>query len=336
MTYQEILKEVSAKRWAPVYFLHGEESYFIDSLAHAIEEHALTESEKGFNQTIVYGKDVDAIGLLDVLRRYPMMSERQVVLLREAQDMKTLGELATYVANPMPTTLFVISYKHKKYDLSTKFGKALKSQAVVFESKKLYDNQLPDWIQQYAQTKGLRIDNQVANLLSEYLGTDLAKVSNELDKLALNLANGSTVSADHVQEYIGISKEYNLFELQKALALRDMPKLARIAQYLENNVRKNPLIVVISSLHTFFAKTYALHFLKNAPDTEKLKALDLRSEWFLKDYKAAIQHYSLPQISHALHVLRTYDLRAKGIHTDLSHTPENELLREMLYKLVHP
>ena len=250
MTYEEIRHDIQSKRFAPVYFLHGEEPFFMDQIADAVEALALPEAEKGFNQTILYGKDLDHLTLLDTLRRYPMMAERQVVILREAQEMKGLTELTAYLENPMPSTVFVACHKHKKLDLRTKFGKALQSKSVVvFESKKLYDNQVADWISGYCKARKMAIEPAAASLLAEYLGTDLARIANELDKLALNLPTGATVTAHHVQEYVGISKDYNVFELQKALAIRDLPKIARMQAYFAANIRKNPLIVTISSLY---------------------------------------------------------------------------------------
>jgi DNA polymerase III subunit delta len=336
MVYDDILRDLSAQKFAPVYFLHGEEPWFIDRIAEAVETHVLSEAERGFNQSVLYGKDVDHLFLLDCLRRYPMMSERQVVILREAQDMKTLGELAVYLEKPMPTTVFVVCYKHKKYDLRTKMGKTLQSKSVVlFESKKLYDNQAPDWIATYARSKKLGIDTPTANLLAEYLGTDLAKISNELDKLALNLPAGSNVSAAHIQEYIGISKEYNVFELQKAFATRDIGKVARIEKSFAANIRKNPLIVTISSLYGYFSKVYMLHFLKNSPDAEVLKALELRSDWFLKEYKIAANQYSLAQTVEVISLLKQYDLRAKGVDNDNTNNGEEALMKELFWKILH-
>ncbi len=341
MTTEEILRDVRAGKFAPVYFLHGEEPFFIDQVSDAIEAKALTEAEKSFNQTILYGKEVEAVGLLDYLRRYPMMSERQVVILREAQEMKGLSDLLGYIDHPMPTTLFVVCYKHKKYDLNTKFGKALKAKAVVLESKRLYDNQVPDWIINYCKSHKISIEANAAALLADYLGTDLAKIANELDKLALNLPAGATVTPTHVQEYVGISKDYNVFELQKALAFRDLPKVARIEQYFAANIRRNPLIMTLASLGSFFAKVYALHFIKNASEGEQVKALELRFEWFLKDYKAAAQHYSLEKTIAVIGLLRDYDLRSKGVYPDnpspesSDNTDEVELMKELFWKILH-
>ena len=336
MTYEEIRHDIQSKRFAPVYFLHGEEPFFMDQIADAVEALALPEAEKGFNQTILYGKDLDHLTLLDTLRRYPMMAERQVVILREAQEMKGLTELTAYLENPMPSTVFVACHKHKKLDLRTKFGKALQSKAVVvFESKKLYDNQVADWISGYCKARKMAIEPPAASLLAEYLGTDLARIANELDKLALNLPTGATVTAHHVQEYVGISKDYNVFELQKALATRDLPKIARMQAYFAANIRKNPLIVTISSLYAYFSKVYMLHGLRGSSDAEMVKALDLRSDWFLKEYKVAVNNYSPSQTIQVISLLKQYDLRSKGVDTDTTNTGEEELMKELFWKILH-
>ncbi len=335
MTFEEILRDIHAKRFAPVYFLHGEEPYFIDCIADEIEARALPEAEKGFNQTILYGKEVDHLTLLDSLRRYPMMSERQVVILREAQEMKGLTELTAYLENPMLSTVFVVCHKHKKLDLRTKFGKALQGKnIVVLESKKLYDNQVPDWIIGHCKARKLGIEINAAALLGEYLGSDLARISNEIDKLVLNLPANTTVTTAHVQEFIGISKEYNVFELQKAFATSDRMRIARIQQYFGANIRKNPLIVTISSLFTYFSKVYMLHSLKGNSDAEMVKALDLRSDWFLKEYKIAVNNYSPAQTTQIITLLKEYDLRSKGVDTDTTNTGEEELMKELFWKLL--
>lgn len=334
MTSDEILRDIQAGRFAPVYFLHGEEPFFIDQIADAVEAKALPEAERGFNQTILYGKEVDHLTLLDYLRRYPMMSERQVVILREAQEMKSLAELAAYIENPMPSTVFVACHKHKKVDSRTKFGKALGSKGIVFfESKKLYDNQIPDWISSACKTRKLSIEPTAAALMAEYLGTDLAKISNELDKLALNLPAGTSISVTHIQDNIGISKDYNVFELQKALATRDRAKVARIQQHFAANIKKNPLIVTISSLYAYFSKVFMLHSLKGQPDAEVLKALDLRSDWFLKEYKTAAANFSASQCARVIGHLKDYDLRSKGVNND--GTEEEELMKELFWKVLN-
>jgi DNA polymerase-3 subunit delta len=334
MTADEIIRDIQAKRFSPVYFLHGEEPFFIDQIAEAVEAHALSEAERGFNQTILYGKDVDHLALLDSLRRYPMMSERQVVILREAQEMKSLAELASYVQNPTPTTLFVACHKHKKVDTRTKFGKALSDKRVVFfESKKLYDNQIADWISSTCKSRKQNIEPAAAALIAEYLGADLSKIANELDKLALNLPPAAAITPAHVQDNIGISKDYNVFELQKALAQRDRAKVARIEQHFAANLRKNPLIVSISSLFTYFSKVFMLHALRGQPDAEVLKALELRSDWFLKEYKIAAANYSATQTAQIIAHLKQYDLRSKGVEND--GTEEAGLMKELFWKILH-
>ena len=335
LTYEAILKEIKSGVFRPIYLLHGEEPFFIDQIEKAIEENALSEAERGFNQTILYGKEVDPISLMDYLRRYPMMSERQVVLLREAQEMKGIGDLAVYAQDPMESTVFVIAHKHKKLDLRTKFGKQLAKSALVFESKRLYDNQLPDWINAYAKGKGLKLEPDASQLLAEYLGTKLDKAANELDKLALNLPKGSSVTTDHVQEYVGISKEYNVYELQKALAGRDIPRVGRIQQFFTSNIKKNPIIVTIASLYAFFSKVYMLHYLKNKSEAEQLQTLGLRSEWFLRDYKLALRNFSLNKTTEVLGLLREYDLRSKGIDNDNSHAGDAELMKELFFRILH-
>lgn len=335
MTYEEILRDIRAGKLSPIYFLHGEEPFFIDEIEKAVDRYALPEAEKGFNQSVLYGKDINPLNLLDQLRRYPMMSERQVVILREAQEMKNLADLAGYAEQPMPSTVFVVCHKHKKYDMRSKLAKAVSAKGVVFESKKLYDNQVPDWISSYCKSKKLGIETPAVALLAEYLGTDLAKISNELDKLALNLPAGASVTTAHIQEYIGISKDYNVYELQRAFATRDLPKIARIQQYFMANIRKNPLIVTIASLYAYFSKVYMLHFLQGSSDADMVKALDLRSDWFLKEYKLAARHYTRSQTETILHHLKEYDLRSKGVDTDTTNTGEEELMKELFWKMLH-
>lgn len=336
MNYKEIMRDVAARKFAPVYFLHGEEPFFIDEIEKAIDRYALDEAEKGFNQMIVYGKDADPTTLADALRRYPMMSERQVLILREAQDMKKMDELAAYVEQPTPSTVLVLCHKHKKYDMRTKMGKALQRHALIFESKKLYDNQIPDWIAARCRSVNAEIDPPAAALMAEYLGADLSKIANEIDKILLNLGARRRIDAETVQQNIGISKDYNVFELQKAFAMRDSAKVWRIWQYFAANIRKNPLIPTLSSLYVFFSKVYMLQFARNKPDAEMVKLLELRSEWFLKDYKMALGRYELDQTTRIIGLLHEYDLRVKGIDNDASGVgTEEELMKELFWRILH-
>ena len=336
MKYDELLKSIKQKSYKPLYLLHGPEAYFIDVISKQIETSVLSEAERSFNQLVFYGKDADVKTIIDAACRYPMMSPYQVILLKEAQEMRSLNELTPYIKKLVPTTILVLCHKHKKFDSRSKLAKALKAakdQVVIFESKKLYDNQVPAWITQYLKSKKLGIQTDAAALLSEYLGTDLSKISNELDKLAINLPQGTTVSQQEVQQYVGISKDYNVFELQKALGQKDALKANRIINYFIANPRKHPLGVVLGTLYNFFSKVYMLHFLRHSPDREISQALKLKSDFFLRDYKTAVRHYNLPQTQSVIHQLKVYDLRAKGVDNDS--TNEAGLLQELIFKILH-
>lgn len=335
MTFEQIQDQLRKKKFSPVYFLHGDEDYFIDTISNFFEREVLPEAEQAFNQTVFYGKDTDHLAVLDAARRYPMMSPHQVVIIKEAQDMKSLDKLQSYLEKPASTTILVICYKHKKYNLNSAFGKALKAGAEIFESKSLYDNQVPDWIKNYLKDKQFQIAPDAANLLAEYLGTELSKVANELDKLAINLTPGTLITVGHVEDNIGISKDYNVFELQKALSQRDVLKANRIVNYFAENPKKNPVQVVISSLYGYFSKIYMLHWVKDKPEADILEALQLRSAYFLKEYRAAIRHYPVQKLEQIIANLKTYDLKSKGVDYDATGKPEGELLRELVWRILH-
>lgn len=335
MTYDQIIQSLKKKTYKPVYFLYGNESYFIDAISDYVEANVLSEGEKAFNFTVLYGKDTDHLTVVDNARRYPMMSPYQVVILKEAQEMKTLKDLQTYVEKPLDTTILVICHKHKSFNMNTKFGKALKQHAVVFQSKKLYDNQVPDWIKSYLTRKKLQISMAGSELLAEYLGSDLSKVANELDKLAINLEPGTEVTANHIEENIGISKEYNIFELQKALGARDVLKANRIVKYFTANPKSSPLPVLIGSLYNYFSKIYMLHFLRNASEQELLNALGLRSPFFLREYRATARVYSPQRTEWVIQVLKEFDLKSKGVEYNNTGKPDGELLKEMVWRILH-
>ena len=335
MTYEQILQSLKKGEYRPLYFLHGPESYFIDVIADYIEEHALPPEQKAFNLMVLYGKDTDFQMVIDHARRFPVMAERQVVILREAQEMRSLKNLDVYVKNLAPTTVLVICHKHKKLNMNTVLGKALKAKAVVFEAKSLYDNQVPDWIVHYLRGKKLKITPDGAELIAEYLGTDLSKVSNELDKLALNLGAGTEVNAQHIEENIGISKDYNVFELQRALGTRDISKANRIANYFASNPKKNPLPVVLGTMYNYFSKIYMLQFLKNSPEKELLSSLKLRSSYFLREYRTAARNFRKPQLESVLGLLREYDLKSKGVDFNNVGKPDGTLIKELVWKILH-
>lgn len=333
-TFEQVQKDLKAGTYQPVYFLHGNEPYFIDTISHYIEHHILSEGEKAFNLTILYGKEVDHKNVVDAARRYPMMAQRQVVILKEAQEMKTLKELQGYLEKPASTTILAICYKHKKFNFNSNFGKALKKHAEVVEGKGIYDNQAPDWIETFLKAKKLKIEPQAAELMAEYLGTDLSKLANEVEKLAINLPAGTMINIGHIEENIGISREYNVFELQKALGQRHVAKVARMLQYIEQNPKKNPPPMVIGSLYNYFSKMYILHFLKNQPEADQLKALNLRSNFFLKEYRQAIVKYNRAETEAVIQLLSEYDLKSKGVEFNISGR-EGELLKELIWRILH-
>ncbi len=336
MTFSEIRKDLKSKKYQPVYFLHGTESYFIDAISSYIEKNVLSEGEKAFNLTVLYGKETEFKQVVDAARRYPMMASHQVVIVKEAQEMKTLKELIRYIEKPLDTTILVICHKHKKFDSRTKFGKAIaKSKALVFESKKLYDNQLPDWIVGYLKDKKFNIEPPATAMMAEYVGTDLSKVVNELDKLTINLPPKTTITAQHIQENIGISKDYNVFELQKALGQRQVTKANRIVQYFVDNPKKGPLVMMVGALYNYYSKIYTLHFLKNSSEQDILKSLKLRSSYFLRDYKQTARYYNRLQTEQVLSLLKEYDLKSKGVNFNNVHQFEGELKKELVWKILN-
>lgn len=335
LTFEQIFAKLKKKEFQPIYFLHGTESYYIDAISDYIEANALNEAEKAFNQTILYGKEADHLAVVDNARRYPMMASHQVVLLKEAQEMKSLKGLQSYIEKPLNSTILVICHKHKKFNLNSKFGKALNSNALVFESKAPYESKMPDWINNYLTAKKFQISPQASELIAEYLGNQLSKVANELDKLAINLAPGTKITPKHIEENIGISKDYNVFELQKALGQRDVLKANRIVNYFAANPRKNPLTVVIASLYNYFSKIYMLHFLAQKSEKEILSGLKLRSSYFLKEYRQATRNFSRSKTEQVISILKDFDLMAKGLNYNTVGKPDGELLKELVWRILH-
>lgn len=337
MDFAPLLKAIKSKEFSPLYLLHGEEPYFIDQLEAAIEANALQEHEKAFNQTILYGKDTEYLQVIDAARRFPMMAERQLVLLREAQDMRSLKELVKYAENPSPTTVLVISHKHKKLNGNLALTKVLKKTGVVFEAKGLYENKVPGWISTYLKGKKYGIEPEASNLLAEFLGTSLGKISNELDKLIINLPPGTTITAKIVEDQVGVSKDYNVFELQKAIGHNDVVKATRILQYFKANPKAGPLPMVLGSLYNYFSKVFRLKELhrKRASKQDIMKTLNLRFEFFLQDYETTARNFSEAGIRQLFSLLREYDLKSKGVGSNLAGKQENELLKELVWRMMH-
>ncbi|MEY3052198.1 MAG: hypothetical protein RLY31_1983 [Bacteroidota bacterium] len=335
-SYQPILAALKKGQFRPVYFLHGAEPYFIDLLSGFVEEHALQDHEKAFNQTVLYGRDTQAGQIIDQARRYPMMAERQVVIVKEAQDLKDLKDLEPYFERPTPSTVLVLCHKHKPFNTKTKLAKAIESNGILFEAKKLYDNQIAAWIQDHAAQLQLKVDAAVADLLAEYLGTDLSLVVHELDKLAIQLERGATVSTALVESQIGISREYNVFELQKALAYQHRDRIFRITRHFAANPRKHPLVMVVASLASFFSRLLMYHALRQLPDQQVQSAMGLRSTYALAEYRAASAVFSPKRTADVIHLLLQYDLKSKGVDFNMSANQEGELLRELVWKVINP
>lgn len=331
LTYDALLKDLKAEKFAPIYFLQGDEPYYIDLLSNYFEQKVLDETEKAFNLTVLYGRDIDHLAVIDQARRFPMMSRYQVVVIREAQYMRDLTQLEKYVENPAVETLLVICYKHKKLDKRTKFAKQLLSSGILFESKRIYANQIPGWITKYLKKKKLSIANKEANLIAEYLGSDLAKISNELDKMILNIER-EDITQEDIEKYIGISKDYNIFELQAALGSKNANKAYRIIRYFIRDPKNHPMVLIISGLYNYFSKIYLLHGLGNASQREVMQTLRLSSPYFVEEYRLAQHNYSTAKTESVIRLLRNYDLRSKGVGND--HFSHDALLQEMIYRIL--
>jgi DNA polymerase-3 subunit delta len=339
MTAEEILQKLKNKQYAPIYFLQGEEPYFIDLIAGYIEAHVLTESEKGFNQVVLYGKDVDAGAILLHAKRYPMMAERQVVIVKEAQTVSDIDkeggikQLDAYFQNPLPSTILVFCYKHKVLDGRKAFAKTVNKHAVLLTTKKLYENQVPSWINSYIKSRQLAISPKASLMLSEYIGNDISRLANEIDKLVINLKPGHTIDEHLVQENVGISKDYNIFELQTALINQDVLKANRIVNYFEANPKNNPIIPNINLLFSFFAKLLALHAGPDKTESAISRSLGNRS-FLVKEYLAAMRVYPYARVVQNIHFLRQADLQSKGIAG--GSLSDGEILRELVFKIMHP
>ncbi len=332
MTYEEIISTLQKKIYHPVYFLMGEETYFIDKISDYIADNVLTDAEKGFNQTVLYGKDLEPSTIIGNARRFPMMANHQVIIIREAQNIKKIEELEPYVKNPLPSTILVINYKYKTLDKRKTFPKLIDQKGVLFESKKIYDNQLPTWISTYLKTQNYSIAPQAAAMLSEYLGTDLSKVVNELDKLIISLPAGTQITPDHIERNIGISKEFNVFELQNALGERNLLKANRIINYFGSNPSSNPMPVVISGLFSYFSKLLNYHFLDDKSQNSVAASLQVHP-FFVKNYVSAAKNFNIRKLVEIVSILREYDMKSKG-WGNVSASPA-DLQREMIYRILH-
>ncbi|HSN47968.1 MAG TPA: DNA polymerase III subunit delta [Flavobacterium sp.] len=327
----KIVNDIKAGNIKPIYFLMGEESYYIDKLSDYIEQNVLTEDEKGFNQTVLYGRDVTIEDIVSTAKRYPMMAERQVVIVKEAQDLsRTIDKLESYVENPMLSTVLVFCYKYKTLDKRKKMAKVMAKIGVVYESKKLYENQVGDWIKRILSGKGYSIEPKANAMLVEFLGTDLSKINNELEKLQIILPKGSTITPKHIEENIGFSKDFNIFELRKAIGDRNQLKAYTIADNFAQNPKDNPMVVTTSLVFSFFVQLLKYHGLKDKNPKNVAAVLGV-NPFFLKDYDVAIKNYPMRKVSQIVGSLRDVDVKSKGVGANA--LPQSDLLREMLFKI---
>lgn len=341
MSAADLIKDIKARKFKPVYLLHGEEPYYIDQVVHCMEDQILNDMEKGFNQTVLYGKDTDMATVMNAAKRYPMMSDYQLIIVKEAQDLKWAKEtegssktaefVLNYFEKPLPSTILVLAYKYANFDKRKKIYKAIDKNGVVFQSDLVRDYKLAAWIEELVKEKGYKIAPQAAALMAEYLGTDLSKISNEVEKLMLNIGKETTIDTDLIQKNIGISKEYNVFELQKALAVRNVFKCNQIINYFADNPKANPMVMVMANLNAYFTKILKYHYLQNKGDAAKELGVN---PFFVKDFELASRSYNLNKTFDIISMLREYDLKSKGVDST-GNTTDGELLKELLFKMLH-
>jgi len=333
VTYEEIISGLKKRIFKPVYFLAGEETYYIDLIVSYIEDNVLPEEEKAFNQIIVYGDDTNINAIIDTARRFPMMSSHQVVIIKEAQSLKKIEELAIYLEKPLLSTILVFSYKYKTLDKRTKLYKLLESHAIYFESARVRDYLIPAWIERYLMTKGIKCDPSASGMLTEFLGTDLHKIVNELDKLIISLpAAKPVITTSLIEKNIGISKDYNNFELMKAIGEKNILKANMIVQYFANNPKDNPITLSIASLFGFFSKLLTYHYMTDKSKNNVAAVLKV-NPYFVKDYETSATKYNATKTMQIISLLRIFDMKSKG-YGDVG-TEAGDLMKEMVYRILH-
>ncbi|MDR2085283.1 MAG: DNA polymerase III subunit delta [Bacteroidales bacterium] len=332
MKYEELLFNLKNRIYNPVYFLTGEQTYYIDSLTSIFENDVLSEDERDFNLSILYGKDVTAKDVAAQAKQYPMMATYQVLIVKEAQDISKIEALESYVSNPLSSTILVLCYKYKKLDGRTSFYKTLKNKAVLFEAPKIYDNEVPSWIEQQCAKMGYKISPKAAVMIAQHIGSDLQKIVNELEKLSIVIPKSSTINEDHVEKHVGVSKEYNIFELQNAVGGRNINKAYQIVMYFAENEKAMSLPGLVVNLYQFFTKLMKYHFVNDKSKQNMASVLGV-NPFFVKDYALAASVYPPKKISSIFLILQEYDLKSKGVD-NVNSTP-GELMKEMIYKILH-
>ena len=329
---KNIVSDIKNGNIKPIYFLMGEEPYYIDKISDYIEENVLEEAEKGFNLQVMYGRDASIDDIVASAKRYPMMAEKQVIIIKEAQDLsRSIEKLVSYANNPQPTTVLVINYKYKRLDKRKKLHKAIAKTGLVYESKKLYDNKVADWIRRVLNGKNYQIAPKAAQMLVDFLGTDLSKIANELDKLTLILPKETIINDNHIEENIGISKDFNNFELLKAIGDKNVLKANRIINYFVANPKNNPTVMTISLLNNFFTKLLLFHGLQNKSKDAVSKALGVNI-YFVEDYFLASRNYPMRKVAQIIAFLRDADVKSKGVGANQT---QGDILKELIFKILH-
>ncbi|HJC93765.1 MAG TPA: DNA polymerase III subunit delta [Candidatus Phocaeicola excrementigallinarum] len=333
-TYEEIVRNLKNRTYAPVYFLMGEEDYYIDRISDYILDTVLTETEKEFNQTVLFGMDTDINTVINAARRYPMMSEHQVVVVKEAQNLKNLENLTYYLQKPMPSTILVLCYKHGVLDRRKKIAAEIEKNGVLFESKKLKDSQLPGFISTYLKRKKVEIEPKASEMMAEFVGTDLSRMTGELDKLIITLPEGQKrITPEQIEKNIGISKDFNNFELRNALIEKDVLKANMIVKYFDENPKNNPLQMTLAVLFNFFSNLMLAYYAPQKTDQGIAAQLGLRSAWQAKDYMNAMQRYTGVKVMQIINAIRNCDAKSKGVGN--TSATNGELLRELVYFILH-
>lgn len=333
MDHRLIIKNIKEGKFEKIYFLHGEEPYFIDLITNAIVENAMEEHERDFNQVILYGKEAEPLSLVSELKGYPMMGARKLVVLKEAQDFKQLDQLEDYMENPSDSTVFVIDYKYKTYDSRKKIVKSAAKNGLLFKSEKVKDYLLADWIQTHVKSSGYTISSKACMLLVESIGNDLSRMVNELEKLSIILEKGTAINDIHIEENIGISKDYNVFELTNALAVRDIPKAFRIVDYFDHNPKATDMVVVVANIFKFHTQLMRIHFLPNKSKEAVANSLKVHP-YVAGELINAAKNFNPKVIARNIEVLYEYDLKSKGIGST-SAVSQGDLMREMIYQLLN-
>lgn len=329
---KQLVADIKNRKLKPIYFLMGEEPYYIDKISDYIEDHVLTEDERGFNQMVLYGRDVSIDDIVGNAKRFPMMAEYQVIIVKEAQDLsRTIENLVNYAKQPQPSTILVMNYKYKTIDKRKTLYKTLNKMGVVYESKKLYENQVADWIRRVLAPKDYTIAPKASQMLVEFLGTDLSKINNELEKLQIILPKGTQISPEHIEENIGISKDFNNFELRKAIGDGDIKKAHQIINYFAENPRDNPMVVTVSLLFNFFSQLLYFHGMNDKSPRNVASALKI-NPYFVNEYITAARNYPMRKVSGVVATLREFDVKSKGVGANA--VPQGDLLKELLVRIM--